>query len=673
MKKKNYGLLRSLTSASNTVLSIMLIITSLFGFFTAYKYLKAGETDSGKASLSLYASETDNWLTRQAEFTMAQANAAGKLVEYSGDYSKNDDFIDSVMTLNSSLLDCYTAYEDTTLFMAVTDTSTLPADFDSTTRAWYQNAKEKRTAVFTSPYIDTATGNMIITVAAPIFEHGEFSGVFGCDITLESVMDILGTMNISENGYPVLIDNDGNFMWHGGNEAYSPSVSGGSAVITSVSDIGSDYSEMLSKTEAGSVYFEKNKDFDGKSKYFAITKLPSTDWALGYVIPTGDINSQLTGNAIFFMILCFVFIFIGDVIIIVVSRKQIKPLKEITNIAGRMANGDLSANFDYDADDEIGKLIKSLSVCTSVTQRYLNDISSKLESLSKGDFTVEITEDYIGDYVDIKNSMQKIIHSLRTALEKIEIVSNQVDVGAQSISDSSISLADSVASQTDSLKKLGNEMTAIINRVSETERNTTDASELADSAKNKIEESSKEMEQLLEAMHNISRMSEETLKIVSTIDDIAFQTNILALNAEIEAARAGEAGKGFAVVADEVRNLAAKSADAASRTSEFLLHTGEAVKGGAQLAESTANSLKEAVGNTVSVNDKIVNIRETTREERNYMNGLGENINMVYTLVESTSETAQSGAAASKQLRDQAAALNEQLSKFKLEKDSFTA
>lgn len=668
MKKKNMGVLKSMTFASGIVLSVMLIIISFFGFLTAYKYLNSGTINSGKASLSLYASEADSWLTAQAQFAQAQANAAGKLVEYVGDFSRNDDFIDSVMTLNSALLDCYTAYEDATLFMAVTDTSTLPADFDSTTRGWYRDAKAKRAAVFTSPYTDTATGNMIITVAAPIFEHGEFAGVFGCDITLEAVMDIVGTMNISENGYPVLIDHEDNFMIHGGNSAYTPSVSGSEAVVTPVSSAEGDYSEVLKKTEAGSVYFEKNKDYDGKSKYFAFTRLPSTGWALGYVIPTGDINSQLIGNAVFFAVLCVVFVILGDFIIILVSRKQLKPLKEITEIAGRMANGDLSASFDYDADDEIGKLIKSLSVSTRVTQQYLNDISSKLESLSEGDFTVEITEEYIGDYVNIKNSMQKIISSLRTALGEIETVSGQVDIGAQSVSQSSISLAEGVATQTDSLKKLGDEMSSMIERVRVTDSDTADASALADNAKNKIEESSKEMEQLLEAMRNISKMSDETVKIVSTIDDIAFQTNILALNAEIEAARAGEAGKGFAVVADEVRNLAAKSADAASKTSELLHHTGEAVKGGAMLAESTAASLKEAVGNTVSVNDKIVHISKTTREERAYMKGIEENIRTVCDLVESTSETAQSGAAASEQLSGQAAVLNEQLSKFKLGK-----
>ncbi len=666
MKKKKRGLLRALTSASNTVLSIMLILTSLVGFFTAYKYLKNGVTDSGKASLSLYASEMDSWLSQQARFTESQANAAGKLAGYSGGLANNDDFIDSVMTLNSSLLDCYTAYEDATLFMAVTDTTTLPEGFDATTRGWYQDAKTKGATVFTSPYIDTATGNMIITVASPIYENGEFAGVFGCDITLEALMDILGNMKISENGYAVLVDNENKFMAHGGNALYSPHVDNGAAVITDVSSVQGDYEKVLSNAVPDSVYFGKNKDHDGKSKYFAFTKLPSTDWSLGYVIPTGDVSSQLTGNAIFFVVLCVVLIIIGDGVVILVSRKQTRPLKEITKIAERMADGDLSASFDYSANDEIGKLINSLAVSTGVTQHYLNDISSKLESLSQGDFTVEVTEDYIGDYIYIKQSLEKIIKSMRHALGEIEVVSKQVDIGAQSVSHSSISLAEGVATQTDSLKRLGDEITSMIERVRETDKDTAMASDLANNAKTKIEESSKEMEELLEAMRDISKMSEETVKIVSTIDDIAFQTNILALNAEIEAARAGEAGKGFAVVADEVRNLAGKSAEAASKTSELLHHTGDAVKSGAELAESTADSLREAVDNTVSVDEKIIHISSTTREERKSMKGIEENIRKIYELVESTSETAQSGAAASEQLSGQAAALNEQLNKFKL-------
>ncbi len=664
MKRKNRGLLRSIIITASFVLIITLVAVSAIGFVTSYRYLKNGVTDSTKASLSLYASQANSWLSEQAEFTESQANAAGKLVVYSGGQQNNDDFIDSVMTLNSALLDCYTAYEDSALYMAVTDTSTLPADFDCTTRSWYQDAKAKRTTVFTSPYIDTATGAMIITVSSPIYEDGEFAGVFGCDITLNDVMDIVGNMKISENGYPVLIDSDGNFMAHGSAE-YAPGVENGEAKMTKADSIGGDYTAVLGSIKNDTVYFDRNKDFDGKTKYFTFTELPETGWSLGYIIPEGDINSQLVGTVIFYIVLCVAFVVVGVGVIVMVSKIMIKPLKEITKVAGRIADGDFSASFNYDADDDIGKLVSSLSVCTSVTQHYLTDISDKLERLSEGDFTVEITEDYKGDYNRIKVSMQEIIKSLRETLGEIGVVSKQVDIGAKSVSDSSISLAEGVASQTQSLKELGDKMTEMIDRVRVMDNDTAEARGLANETKNRIEESSREMDDLLSAMRDISRMSEETVKIVSTIDDIAFQTNILALNAEIEAARAGEAGKGFAVVADEVRNLAGKSAEAASRTSELLRQTGEAVRGGAELAESTARSMNSVVKNTIAVDEKIIHISDTTEDERKYMEGISGTLRSVYDLVESTSESAQSGAAASEELSGQAATLNEQLMKFK--------
>lgn len=663
--KKNRGLLKSIIITASIVLTVTLVVVSAVGFVTSFQFLKNGVIDSGRASLSLYASQADAWLSEQAKFCELQANAVGRMVEYSGGYQNNDDFIDSIMELNPALLDCYTAYDDTTLFMAVTDTSTLPAGFDATTRSWYQDAKTKKTTVFTSPYIDTATGAMIITISAPIYENGQFTGVFGCDITLDAVMEIVGSMKLSENGYPVMADREGNFMIHG-NAAYAPIIENNEAKMTSADSVGGDYASVLGGLTDSSVYFERNKDYDSRTKYFAFTKLPETQWSLGYIIPEKDINSQLVGIVIFYIILCVVFVALGVGIIITVSRITLRPLKEITEVAGRIADGDFSASFDYNADDDIGKLVNSLSVSTNVTQHYMADISQKLERLSMGDFTVEIDEDYKGDYAKIKSSMQGIIRSLNDAFGEIGTVSKQVDIGAHSVSRSSISLAEGVASQTKSLKDLGNEMTLMIKRVQAIDDDTAEARGFANQTTSKIEQSSKEMNNLLEAMRNISSMSEETLKIVSTIDDIAFQTNILALNAAIEAARAGETGKGFAVVADEVQNLASKSAKAASRTSELLQETGEAVRGGLTLAESAAESMKSVVEDTVAVDEKIGMISDTTEEERQYLERISQSIGLVYKLVESTSETAQNGAAASEELSGQVSALNEQLMKFKL-------
>lgn len=662
--KKNIGLTRAIVISVIITTSISLLLLTIIGFSVSYSKVKDGIFSTTEQSLGIYSEKVNQWLTQQAEFTAAQANAAGKIGEASGGHQNNDAFIDSVMPLNDALLDCYTAYEDVSLYMAVTDTSTLPADFDATTRSWYQDAKTKNTTIFTAPYIDTATGVMIITVASPIYENRTFAGVFACDITLDSVMQLVGEMKITENGYPVLIDNAANFMIHG-NQAFNPAVADGAAVITACADAGGDYATVLGALSDG-VYLDKNKDWDGKSKYFAFSKLSVADWAIGYVMPESDINSSLVGLAITYIILFVIFFAAANFVVISVIRAQMKPLKKISAVAERIAKGDLSATFDYNSSDEIGQLCNNFASCTDTTRRYISDISNKLEKLADGDFTVQITEDYIGDYQPIKESLANIISSMRSTLNNIENASVQVNLGASSMAQTSAMLAQGVSGQTETLRKLSDDMTAIIERVHETDKRTLDARELAGNAKNKIEESSREMDRLLAAMNEISQMSSEIAKIIKTIDDIAFQTNILALNASVEAARAGEAGKGFTVVADEVRMLASKSAEAANRTSELLQQTADAISDGVRLADSTAKSLSEAVADTISVDRNIIKISETTRRESEYMDDIFNSISAISNIVDSTSESAQSGAASSEELSGQATILSGLISEFRL-------
>lgn len=664
VNKNKLGLTKAVIISVMITTSVSLLMLTVIGLFVSYSKVKSGIFSTTKQSLAVYSEEVNQWLTKAAEFTAAQANAAGVLGEASG-HIKNDDFLDSVMQLNDDLLDCYTAYDDVTLFMAVTETSTLPAGFDATQRSWYQDAKTKNTTIFTAPYIDTATGNMIFTVASPMYENGKFVGVFACDITLDSIMNIVGEMAVTENGYPILIDSDRNIMVHG-NADFNPAVSAdGAAAITSVKDINGDYEKVISSL-SDEVYLDENIDWDGSAKYFAFTKLSAADWTIGYIIPRADINSELTGLIVIYIVLFVVFFAAANFVVTAVIRKQMKPLKEISAVVERIAAGELSASFDYNSSDEIGKLCTSFANCTQTTRRYISDISDNLDLLAHGDFSIEITEEYIGDYKPIKDSLVNIISSMRKTLNNIETACVQVNAGAASVADTSTQLAHGVSGQTIALKKLSEDITAIIDQVHETGERTIAARGLAGSAKKKIEESSRDMNRLLEAMNEISRESSEIAMIIQTIDDIAFQTNILALNASIEAARAGEAGKGFTVVAEEVRMLAGKSAEAASRTSELLRQSAEAIDSGAKLADETAASLSKAVSDTISVDENISKIAQTTQSESEYMDGIFKSINDISEIVDVTSSSAQSGAASSEELSGQAAMLSELVSEFKL-------
>lgn len=662
--KKSRGLIRSIVISVIITIAAALVLLSVIGFAASYAKVKTGVRGEAEQSISVYKEKIDGWLTEQADFCASQANAAGNLVPAAGNRRFNDKFIDSAMTLNDALLDCYTAYKDKGLYMAVTDTSTLPEGFDATSRGWYKKSFDTNSTIITAPYIDTATGAMIVTVASPIYENGNAVGVFGCDITLDYIIDLVSEMQLTENGVPVLIDGDGNIMLHG-NDALSPRLENGEAVITSVNDAGGDYGAVVSALSDG-IYMDKNKDFDGTEKYFLFTKLSSADWTIGYVCPKNDIDGSLNGLAVIYTILTLVFLAGGTAVVAMVIKAQLKPLKQINLAAEKIAAGDLSAQFDYSSDDSVGALCNNFARCTDMTRRYISDISEKLDRLADGDFTVSVTEDYIGDFAPIKESMTNIIASMRNILNNIEVASGQVNLGAANVAQTSTILAEGVFDQTENLKKLNSDMAVIIEKVKDSDKNAGEARQLAAGAMDKLRLSSDEMNKLLGAMSQISEMSAETAKIIKTIDDIAFQTNILALNASVEAARAGAAGKGFTVVADEVRNLAGKSAEAAKRTSKLINETAEAVASGAALADSTAKALSDAVKDTARVDENIGRISDSAKEQSEFMDSVFSGINAISQVVNTTSDNAQSGAASSEELSSQASMLSQLVSGFKL-------
>ncbi len=663
--KASLGLTRTIIISSVITTAVLLILLASVSFSASFSRVKSGITDASVQKLTVYSGKTDAWLSQQALFCADQANAVGKLAEISGGHMNNDDFIDGVMELNDALLDCYTAYEDVSLYMAVTDTSTLPEGFDATTRSWYKDAVASDDVIFTAPYVDTATGAMVITVAAPIRENGSIVGVFGCDITLDYIVDLVSGMSITENAAPVLIDSEGNFMIGGSGAFNAGSGESGDAVTVSVSEAGGDYASVLSEL-SDEVYFDVNTDYDGVKKYFAFNRLEASGWTIGCVIPKNDINSTLTGLAVIETVMLVLFIAAGSAVVIAVTRSQLKPLKKISDAADRIASGELSATFDYNAGDEIGTLCANFGRCTDITRKYIADISDKLDRLAGGDFTVTVDEDYIGDFAPIKTSLTNIISSMRNTLNNIDAASKQVSMGAGNVAQTAADLAAGVSNQTESVDRLNDDIAAIMDKVRESSTIADDARILAGNAKERIEDSNREMDKLLKAMAEISAMSAETAKIVKTIDDIAFQTNILALNASVEAARAGAAGKGFTVVADEVRNLAGKSAEAANRTSKLISQTTEAIEAGAALADSTAGSLAEAVSNTISVDENISRISEFTREQARYMDEISENIRSITDVIGSTSGSTQSEAALSEELSGQAEMLDKLISEFKL-------
>ena len=180
-----------------------------------------------------------------------------------------------------------------------------------------------------------------------------------------------------------------------------------------------------------------------------------------------------------------------------------------------------------------------------------------------------------------------------------------------------------------------------------------------------VVECNKRMNELIESMDNINEKAQEIVKIVQTIDDIAFQTNILALNAAVEAARAGEAGKGFAVVAGEVRNLASKCAKAVQNTTVLIDSTGEAVENGARLAQETGSALESVSQGVENVNSLVVKISEASENQANDVKTVSEKISAIESIVHTTAATAEESAASSEELNSQSRTLQDMVDKFR--------
>ncbi len=657
--KKKMGLKKAILMTVSAATSFMLICVTFIGFLVSYFDIKESLTSETKQELLVNSEKMNAWLDAQCVFAADQGNAAGTLYALDPDHSGDVDFAKTVMSLNSALLEAYTSYEDKSIYMA--SGAELPDDFDPTTRGWYQSAKAEDKAICTSPFVDASTGGIIFTVAAPIKYNGETVGVFGCDFKLDVLTDLASGMELSENGYPVLLDGDGNFLVHS-NTDYMPTKDG---TLTSVDDAEGEYSNMLSSLE-DEVSLESYKDYDGKDKYFVFKKLDNAGWSVGYIMPKSDIDGTLNTLGVIYLILFVVFYIFGMTAVFIVLTRRLKPLGKLADTAGEIANGDLSARFDYNCNDEIGKLCTEFGNCIDAMQTYVDDISNVLTAVSKGDLTVYPDVEYKGDFIKIEDSLRLILEELSGIMSEINAGSLGVLNGSNQMAIGSQSLADGSSKQASAIEQISATLATVSDKIAVNAKNASDAGELSRQTQEKVNQQDAEIQSMVSAMNDISSTSREIEKIINTIEDIAFQTNILALNAAVEAARAGEVGKGFAVVADEVRNLSGKS-DEAAKSSATLIHAAiQAVSNGSDIALKTADSMKEVKEMSSQTAELIAKIADASFEQNESISQITTGIEQISQVIQTNSATAEETAASSRELSGQSKHLEEQVARFRL-------
>lgn len=533
-------------------------------------------------------------------------------------------------------------------------------NYDPTDRDWYTKAVEAKKTVFSDPYIDVKTKELVITVSKPIFHDNGDISVVAADIFVTSVIDIAKS-NVNGGYYPILIDSAGDIVVHR-NDAYLPYVDNDeSEHYTKASDTSI---AAIVGNENGGIY--TGTDENGQLSIYAKENVGNYGWTIICAQDTYTFYFSEMWLVIIFISVLVILTVISTIVLNIQINHKLKPMSEINKAADSMKNGQLSYKSGYCKNDEIGSACLAIEEANGMLKSYVSDIDRKLGLMADGNFNNEITLQYNGDFADIKASMIKIQSALKDTLTQIETAAGQVSEGPAQLAAGAHELSNGATMQAGAIDTLSSNCELVSGNVKTTADNANRANVIVTEMGEKVNLCNDSMNKLSAAMQEIGDKSEEIKKIIQTVEDIAFQTNILALNAAVEAARAGEAGKGFAVVADEVRNLAGKTADAAALTSQLIEHTVEAVANGTELTTDTADAMVTLVDSANEAVSIVSSITKDADAESEELVKITEGVEQIASVVQRNTATAEESAASSEELSSQAAILKSLIDRFEL-------
>ena len=530
-------------------------------------------------------------------------------------------------------------------------------------KEYYTEAQESKKTVITEVYEDLLSGAKVFSISQPLFANDRFIGIVLLDIDVNIFSSIQQEDSRFPSLYSDILDAHGNVMYSKNPELIGKSVS--------ESKSETEYRKMQEEMEKGKIFHLAEKDQGGEEKrvYFIPTDVMGSTWWIMLSVK----QAELMAPVIRLIFVCTAFAFFAVMVLAstlyFLIKKSLKPLEGMARVGKKVSKGDFSESISYLKDDEIGQIGQDFKQVTENIREITSDLEEKLEELSKGNFRVDLEDEekYQGEYRPLIDSLRNIRSQLNGTILEIQKSASEVSSTSEQVSNGAQSLSQGATEQASSVEELSASMSEIADSIKVTTKKAEDAKGLSERVGEAVTVSTGKMEEMTRAMAEITEKSTEIEKIIKTIDDIAFQTNILSLNAAIEAARAGEAGKGFAVVADEVGNLAQKSAKAAQNTGLLIEETKDAVERGAKISRETGESLSTVVERAGKINTMIFEITKETERESEGMSQLTVGMEQISAVVQTNSATAEESAAASEELSGQAAILDDLVSKFQLQ------
>ncbi|MBQ4814334.1 chemotaxis protein [Pseudoalteromonas luteoviolacea] len=549
-----------------SALVVFLIILVISG--TTYWFIN----DSMKQKTAAYVADTtkllaigiDNWLSKKA----SQVHVVKTQLDADFSTEKFQAALNTPFFKESFLL-AFGTVEDETGLRSNNPNRQNPPGVDFRQRPWYSLARQQGKTVFTSPYIDAATGELLLSVVSPINYNGTFRGVIGGDLSLDTIASSINAVDFDHTGFAFLVDREGKIISHQQTDLNGKTLK--------------DISPNLSLSQTKTILEVEVGGDDKIMYYYPLDDQYGNAWYLAVMLDKGKVYEALNSLTLNTFMIAILAIVLGSLSIRALAIHLLKPLKEleaaITNIAS--GSGDLTQRLTIQNEDECGKVARQFNV-------FLASLHQLVTQVKQGtDVVVSSSEAARELSTQSSSRLQEqvgLVESLATAMHEMSTTSSEIAGSAQNAASSITTVNDKTRDGQQVFLETKNEISALSEEINESHAMST---------------------QLAEYSHSIEN-------ILSVINGIAEQTNLLALNAAIEAARAGEQGRGFAVVADEVRSLATKTQESTTEIKSMI-----------EQIQVSSNQVQNAMG---ASRDKTQLCVEQTEHATQMLNEISESV-----------------------------------------------